>query len=427
MKKILFCTVGVGKGVENAIKFSIKTNNPDKVVFVCSNDSNKTLERGLIQELEFKDAEIIPVDKEDFQEIYFQVKSRIQAFLTNDTTIQDIIVDFTSGTKAMSAGAVAAAVDLGVGTVSYITGQRNENGIVITGGECMRSTRLLKLNLERRLQLLKSFFEKRQYYACAQIIEPVIKHLELFDEDKRQEIRLQKRMIGGLIKWEQFDHYKSKTELNGFEPHHTVIEKIVSEKYSLSKKLGRKPDDTPTMSGALDLFLNSQRCAESGKYDDAIARLYRCLEMIVQFLLLTEHSIDTSNVEHKTIETVSNEEFKEQFDQNKQIHKLGLVNSFSLYAEKSPQSHITKIFKEKEDKIKKLLQLRNSSILAHGFSPITMESYQGMSEIIEEFLSEFNSKTGLKESIQKCFAKDFDSWNKTIQTHKDYLKNEITK
>lgn len=45
-----------------------------------------------------------------------------------------------------------------------------------------------------------------------------------------------------------------------------------------------------------DLLVNAERRATEGKYDDAVARLYRAVELIAQ-LLLSKRGIDTSNVE----------------------------------------------------------------------------------------------------------------------------------
>ncbi|MGA7367629.1 MAG: hypothetical protein WBX01_00740 [Nitrososphaeraceae archaeon] len=46
----------------------------------------------------------------------------------------------------------------------------------------------------------------------------------------------------------------------------------------------------------LGVFHNARRRSDEGTYDDAIARLYRCLEMIEQHLLFIEHNLVTSEI-----------------------------------------------------------------------------------------------------------------------------------
>ena len=47
----------------------------------------------------------------------------------------------------------------------------------------------------------------------------------------------------------------------------------------------------------LDVFHNASRRSNEGNYDDAVARLYRCLEMLEQHLLFMEHNLLTSDID----------------------------------------------------------------------------------------------------------------------------------
>jgi len=46
-----------------------------------------------------------------------------------------------------------------------------------------------------------------------------------------------------------------------------------------------------------DILNNARRRMKEGKYDDAMARLYRTVELIAQYRLKMKYEIDTSDVD----------------------------------------------------------------------------------------------------------------------------------
>src|SRR5699024_6479983 len=59
-----------------------------------------------------------------------------------------------------------------------------------------------------------------------------------------------------------------------------------------------------------DIFLNAQRCIKRGRFDDAIARQYRTLEAISQFILEDNFKFDTSNPDYKILSDEQRDDFK---------------------------------------------------------------------------------------------------------------------
>ena len=66
MPKYLVMTLGTGSGVESGLAYSIRVHNPDRVIFLASKTSEKTIERIHPLVPEYKDRlEILYIKNED--------------------------------------------------------------------------------------------------------------------------------------------------------------------------------------------------------------------------------------------------------------------------------------------------------------------------------------------------------------------------
>ena len=139
-----------------------------------------------------------------------------------------------------------------------------------------------------------------------------------------------------------------------------------------------------------DLINNAKRRIEEGKYDDAVARLYRVIEFIAQSKLFIKHDINTSDVDILLLPNELREKYK-KMEENGKI-RLGLKKSYELLRDMNEE--IGKRFFENEE-IQKILSMRNNSILAHGFGPVTKEQAEKFFEVTKEFLT-----TEIKETEQ---------------------------
>jgi hypothetical protein len=83
---------------------------------------------------------------------------RSQLFRKRGPRPEHVYVDYTRGTKPMSAAADYVAIDLELAGVSYITGDADERGQVITGTERLLSFRPLDLVFRRSWRTLADLF-----------------------------------------------------------------------------------------------------------------------------------------------------------------------------------------------------------------------------------------------------------------------------
>ena len=135
-----------------------------------------------------------------------------------------------------------------------------------------------------------------------------------------------------------------------------------------------------------DLISNARRRAElESKHDDAVARLYRVMEAIAQFKLKSTYGIDSSNVNENVIPVDVREEVVSRYRDNKDNKiKLGLYVSYDLLKRlDDPLGKSFFGFYEKE--IRGLLDIRNNSILAHGFRSVSQDTYEKLLDVILKF------------------------------------------
>ena len=126
--KTLVITVGDS---EQPVITSIKNNSPDKVCFICSDDvatakgSYKTRDN-IIQKcgLASSSTETVRIKYLDDFNDCFQQCYQLLARLRHDNPEADIIADYTGGTKSMSAGLAAAAMDVERCCLCIVTGER---------------------------------------------------------------------------------------------------------------------------------------------------------------------------------------------------------------------------------------------------------------------------------------------------------------
>ncbi|MEZ5581394.1 MAG: TIGR02710 family CRISPR-associated CARF protein [Candidatus Competibacteraceae bacterium] len=129
-----------------------------------------------------------------------------------------------------------------------------------------------------------------------------------------------------------------------------------------------------------DIWRNAERRAAQGRYDDAVARVYRLLEWSAQWLLRTHCGIDTAAVPADRIPegitlTVN----------RKGQHQAGLFVAWQLVEQltSGPASAFAKTHLEA---MRGRVEVRNQSILAHGFTPIAEAEWTEFSQWIKQHL-----------------------------------------
>jgi len=387
MKKALIITVGVGVGenrekatdsLAHGIAFSIRNSNPNKICFVVTNES-KEITFSAIKEYvkdlpEYEFMILNEKEKDDTEEVYKRIREKIENYQNEG---YDVVVDFTSGTKAMSSGAVLAGAEKNC-NLKYIAGER-EKGVVVKGTERTVEISPVYFFINRQEESVKRLFNLYQFNSCIELIEEVKRitaKREIIEMIEKYE-----KLANAYSMWDKFNHSEALEILNNVGREFNIGE---NKKFLnlLNKAKWKEEFLIP------DLLNNAERRIEEGKYDDAVARLYRCIEMIAQYRLKSKYGLDASNIDTWNLKAdLSMEEklvkkYEEKKDENGRI-KLPLSGDLELLKDLGDELGELKDDKKLVD----LLSKRNASILAHGIDPISREDAERLYEKVVEIAS----------------------------------------
>jgi len=386
MKKGMIITVGTGIGADKneAVKSlaqgivkSIKSNNPDYIAFFVTEESKRETVPEIEKELPDlpEREEVLIKDMNDVNGIYEEVSKKLRELKEKG---YDLVVDFTSGTKAMSAGAVLAATSENA-TISYVAGKR-VGGKVVRGEEQVLSYSPVKGMVDSEIKILRELFNTYQYESCMEVIKRIEEMTS--DPEITERLKRYRQLVEGYSLWDRFDHKKALEILRAFD--HSIVNIERNKKILL--KMERENYENYDLL-IVDILNNARRRMEEGKYDDAMARLYRTVELIAQYRLKMKYEIDTSDVDTWHLKTLGMErkvleKYEELRDEKGKI-KLGLKKDFELLQDLGDE--VGKKFLE-DKKMQDLLSRRNNSILAHGLVPVKREDAERMFESVRGYV-----------------------------------------
>lgn len=120
----MIISLGTGRGVESGIAKSIQANNPDRLYFIATEESKPAIERiesVLGKKLKYEPALLLD-NPEDVEGCWKMTAQLVRSLVRDGYCPEEICIDFTGGTKAMSAGCVLAGASFECGNLSYVGG-----------------------------------------------------------------------------------------------------------------------------------------------------------------------------------------------------------------------------------------------------------------------------------------------------------------
>ena len=253
----------LAKGLYN----SINKISPDYIVFFASEISMNTIDH--VKELfeadddvfiEGEDYEIaILNDIDSFNDCFETFERMVWKFNILSKDKHEIIMDYTSGTKTMSAAMACCGMFYSMDLIS-VTGDR-KNGTVSLGTETIKYQNLYKVYDE--------------------ILEKIV------DESIHTEDLM--NLSNAYYAWDNMDFdvaydFLTKVDLNLLELKE-IKDDIKINLKALGAIVRSQHENLKNCYILASLINNSIRRAEEYKYDDAIARLYRAFELIAQIRL----------------------------------------------------------------------------------------------------------------------------------------------
>lgn len=397
-------------GSPEPLIFCIKNLKPDLTYFLCSKDTID-IANDIVNDCKLSDNQFalkVVSNHECLEDCFAKSREIIQE-LKKD--YDNIHVDFTGGTKPMVSGLVLAAIGEEC-TYSYVGTENLEGrdkdgvGVVLDGFESIKNQRdpydvFAVMEFERGMEL----FNMYQFEAAKSNFIEAGKKLE--SDELRQIAEFFAYIMDVYDSWDKFNNVYNKKPIKSafYDINHKIEENenlrgYLDENYPefynqlkmnwrfLELKISRKGliqfDDVKYY--LPDLLNNAYRRIQEGKYDDAVARLYRTIELIAQLGLTNEgiikEDILSNNKEFKidlnSIDELDDfniksfvydlNEYERAVRYGKTHIGIGSDKSFQLLS-KFDVDYAKDYLNDK--KIKSNIGSRNGSILAHGLQPIS--------------------------------------------------------
>lgn len=407
--KILLMTVG---GSDEPLVTSIQQNRPDRIVFFCSTGkaSSRVMVEGkglvcgdwgqpktrpnIVTQSNFpvEMTKIVDVNPDDPYDTYLRARSIISKYEGNE-----IVVDYTGGTKSMTAGLLLAGAEFPQCRPVVVTGARTDLNRVTGDLSRLKFFRQSVFTVVRYKESFRNLIAKQDYDGALAILKELAKYT-----DDGEDLTLDRLLLltGAFADWDNFRYEAANEKLKkyvqlGNPPQEFVQFKITSEHLVEAKKLllaggQTQKDEQSEAKGALlayDLLWNAERKASTQRFNDAVARLYRAEEMYAQFALL-RLGIFTSNVAPEKLAQLPEArraQYEKQRDEKGMI-RLGLRDSYDLLADL--EHPIGVVWRKYRAKLLDLLTIRNFSALAHGVNPVSQEEYKEYRDTLWAFIRE---------------------------------------
>ncbi len=427
MSTILFVSVG---GSHQPIVTAISSLNPDRVIFICSDGAKGSksqvigtgtpceVRKGMevIERLpniptqaklgdKFQpERDVVTIyEPDDLSECYQKIVAAIQEI--QQSAPQTILkADYTGGTKSMSVGLAMAAIDYRV-EVFLTTGNRTDL-IRVQRGEMTAQATISPVLIQRTIdRFLPMVLQQYNYPAAVAELTQLLPSMTVSNELRRQ-IQSLCSICKGLDAWDRFEHLEAVALLTPYmksqqiQPLGLFLKRVIHSRGAIDADFNFDPTDG--IAGhcyeiVQDLLLNAERRATQGRYDDAVGRLYRALELLVQVRLLKAYEIKTGDVDLARLP----EHLRHDFHPHGGRIQIALRRSYELLAQLGDDP-IGQLYRQQKGKVISALEIRNDSLFAHGFKPITEQNYHSVLGAIGSFIetsiervaeSRFNSVT----------------------------------
>lgn len=333
---------------------------------------------------------------DDLSECYQAISAKIRA-LSDETPGAALWADYTGGTKTMSLAMGLAALDYGV-TLYLTVGATRPNIIRFEEGEATGRASTGSVTVERQLQqVLPKFLQSFNYSAAIAELQSLLSHVSLSNTEQQWVRRLQ-ALSKGLDAWDRFDHNAAwvllKPYMSEFQSLGLFLKRVMASRAAIDEKF--KSIESAAGHGyevVEDLLLNAERRSLRGRYDDGVGRLYRALELLGQVRLKLAYGLRTEDIDRSLLP----KEVAEGYANVEGKIRMPLLRSYNLLTELD-NDPLGDLYESRAGELQNILKIRNKSLYAHGFEPISAGEFSEVEEVMCGFI---------RDGIQTCIEPKF--------------------
>ncbi|HWV58925.1 MAG TPA: TIGR02710 family CRISPR-associated CARF protein [Longimicrobiales bacterium] len=385
VNKVLFiATVG---GSPEPVVAALKHWRPDRIVFIVSPETYFHV--GQIVALSSAEGFVVSEgsydltkleDAQDFGACVHALKGldvEVAKWLERSRDHR-VVVDLTAGTKAMSS-ALAVVARRWPCIFSYVAGlERTKGGVgvVVSGTErVVHTANPWDVLGYQAIEDACLAFDTGSYAVAKEYLDTARRRTE--DDRIKRELSAVAQVVEGYDAWDRFKHREAFVALKKARSFGNdlvsalgpfVGRRLLSDIDRHLEHLREIDDAGPGRALLLDLLANARRRSAEGRFEDAVARLYRATEAAGQLKLRDAHGIkSTSKVKYSSVPESLAERWKSEG--RKEPLKLALSQVYMLLSELGDElgRRFFELGFAGEDSP---LSARNMSILAHGFDPV---------------------------------------------------------
>ena len=328
--------------------------------------------------------ECLPVtDHQDIGRCYGEIRQGLADWLRRrDLQDSDVAVDITGATKAMSAALALAAVER-LSSFRYVGGDTRDSknlGVVVDGSErtfvCENPWNTYAVrDLERAGTLM------REYHAdiAGEVLSGAARRC---NGEMRTRLDALSHLLWSFASADRFDFGGA---LDGYRRCRRLLPLVLGDallvpvedtfqRWRVLRTQTKRTDTTPGRETVLELVANANRRAHQGRYDDAVGRLYRAVELHAQRLLKAAFGTELGKLHPASLPVRHRPWLRENFRQHPDGHyKLGIERLFRVLKRCGglPDGQ-----RETYERLKPHLFKRNHSLFAHGSRPVKEHDYR---------------------------------------------------
>ena len=345
-----------------------------KIIKANFKDTKPTLEN-IPAQVGFREDnyKVIQVSSDEIDQAYNAISGELQLLVSE---YPQVICDYTGGTKSMSSSLVLAAVDNENVQVQVVAGARGNLRKIDTAFQSVQGANVGRTRFKDSLE--KALKNWQQYNYATALNELSV--LKATDPEDIVSLTTARVASQAFADWDVFDHESARDMLSH------ISKKLAEENRIYLRQLGGicSNSDSTVPHRIFDLWLNAERCAARGRYDDATSRIYRLLEWCSQWILKSQKNIDTADVPEAAIPA----HISIPFNDRKNVYMASLVHSWEL-AGAICDDATCEFWKKNREQLLTLLEIRNNSILAHGYETVGEGSYHEIQEFAQNELIPF--------------------------------------
>lgn len=409
-KRLLVTTVG---GTPAPIVAGILHVRPARVIFVCSPETKGLVDQGdprggepIVAVLRRHD---FPLDEGRYTIVEVEDSQNLETFVTRMRRIVEpevrtwirrgedfeVFVDFTGGTKCMSAGMVLASLDWRCRWQYVVGTERTKGGvgIVVDGTEQAVHPRNPWDTLAwRHVLRAAALFDEGDTGAAVTVLKDALRASA--DGEIKKALAALQNFCSIYWYWDAFRHKEALKSEKDFLEGSFSLTCILSQE--AVEELRRRAGDARPLLEQLaacegpepilvaDIYRNGERRMREERWDDAAARFYRCTEALAQGALRRHGIESTDKVPVQKIPEQLREKWR--LESCAETISLALRRSYELLEALGDPLGRRFLQSRFGDPEKTPLTARNYSILAHGFRPVRKADAEALQKELQRLV-----------------------------------------